>query len=141
MAAERNAELLRIGRVVAQLRLSKGWNQVDLANRAGIHPSTMSRIETGRHKAEAANFRKVAEALDVEPSLITPVEPNFETQLDRIERKLDRLLGNGDETGDRDGLDLEPLSDFVEDVERGEADADGRPGEEPGRSEEAGPAA
>lgn len=90
--AERDAEAKRIGRLVASLRLQQGWSQETLAHESGVSVSTVSRAERGVHELEAENVRKLADALKVEPSTLTPVAPEMETQLDRIERKLDQVL-------------------------------------------------
>lgn len=143
MDAERNAELVRIGQLVAALRRSKGWTQVDLAHHAEIHPSTMTRIETGRHRAEPPNFRKVAEALGVDPALITPVEPNFETQLDRIEDKLDRVLTALGADGPTDASPVDAIDRAREEFRRelDAGDGDDQPDEEPGQDAAGPPAA
>jgi len=41
------ARLVGDGRKIALLRAAKGWNQAELANKARIEPSTLSRIESG----------------------------------------------------------------------------------------------
>jgi transcriptional regulator with XRE-family HTH domain len=91
MAEERDAEAKRIGELIANLRLSRGWNQQDLANEIDVGVSTVSRWERGLHKGEAPNVRKLARALKVDPAVLRPVEPEVETQLDRIEAQLAAL--------------------------------------------------
>lgn len=92
VAAENDAEAKRIGRLVASLRLKQGWSQETLAHESGVSVSTVSRAERGVHDLEAENVRKLASALGVEPSTLTAVPAEVETQFDRIERKLDELL-------------------------------------------------
>jgi transcriptional regulator with XRE-family HTH domain len=92
MADERAAEAKRIGRVIAQLRMARGWSQQDLAGEIDVGVSTVSRWERGLHEGYGSNVRKLAKALKVAPAVLRPVEPDTEGQLDRIEAKLDDLI-------------------------------------------------
>lgn len=91
MSEHDDAEAKRIGRLIARLRLKQGWNQQDLAHELGIHASTVSRWERGKHEGYAANWRKLAKVLQVEPALLRPAEPEIETKLDRIEDRLEQI--------------------------------------------------
>ncbi len=51
---------------VRRLRQEKGWNQNELAFHAGLAPSVISLVETGRREPNAATLRKLAAALGVE---------------------------------------------------------------------------
>lgn len=90
MAEARHAEALRIGGLIAQLREKQGWSQEDLAHEVHVSVATVSRWERGLHKGLPANARRLAEALNVDPSLLSPAELNLETQMDRIEAELSR---------------------------------------------------
>jgi transcriptional regulator with XRE-family HTH domain len=92
MAKERDAEAKRIGRLIAQLRMARGWSQQDLSNEVGVGVSTVSRWERGMHEGYGRNARKLAKALKVNPAVLRPAEPDIETQLDRIEAKLNQVL-------------------------------------------------
>jgi transcriptional regulator with XRE-family HTH domain len=65
VTTERMERHYEIGETVRRLRRARVINQRELADRAGIHWVTLSRIETG-HKAESGTVRKLAEALGVE---------------------------------------------------------------------------
>lgn len=55
----------RIGRICRALRRRRGWRQIDLANRAGCHQTTVSRIERGQvARLQVALLRDVFKALD-----------------------------------------------------------------------------
>jgi len=56
---------LIIGAVIARLRLGKSWTQDQLAERARVSQSTISRIELGERQATAHDLRRLAQALDV----------------------------------------------------------------------------
>lgn len=50
---------------VKRLRDRRGWSQAQLAERAGLDPSSISMIETGRRNPRTGTARKLAEALGV----------------------------------------------------------------------------
>lgn len=50
---------------VRRLRQEKGWNQTELAFYAGLAPSVISQVETGKRNPGAATLRKLADALGV----------------------------------------------------------------------------
>lgn len=52
------------GTDLRSLRLSRGWSQKDLADRAGIRQGTVSSLENG-HNARPSTVRLIAEALGV----------------------------------------------------------------------------
>lgn len=55
------------GDKVKQLRLEMAWTQVELANKAGVSPSTVVLIENGETKPHVSTRRKLAEALEAAP--------------------------------------------------------------------------
>lgn len=50
----------------------RSWSNTDLAEKAGISPSSVSRIVSGR-RASPDKIRKVAQALADHPAIETPV--------------------------------------------------------------------
>ncbi len=50
---------------LAITRRVHGWSQVELASRAGIHPTEVSRYERGIHAPTLANLCALADALYV----------------------------------------------------------------------------
>jgi transcriptional regulator with XRE-family HTH domain len=50
------------------LRTSKCWSRAELARRAGLHPTTVGLIESGRLRAYPGQLEKLARALDVLPN-------------------------------------------------------------------------
>lgn len=56
---------MSIGARIRALREARGWEQKDLAFRAGVHPSTISLIERDARRAcRAGTLAKIAKALD-----------------------------------------------------------------------------
>lgn len=58
----------RFGSLVAVHRRRHGWTQQDLADRAGMSPDMISRIETGGSGARFNTIEKLAAALGVDPA-------------------------------------------------------------------------
>ena len=54
-----------VGQQIRRFREAKGWNQAELAVYAGIGPSGISQIETGKRNPSAATLQKIADALGV----------------------------------------------------------------------------
>ena len=64
--------LAHIGERIAELREAKLLKQSELAERAGISPSTLSQIESGRvPKPHIGTLRKIARALEAAPQDLT----------------------------------------------------------------------
>ena len=65
---------------VRRLRKAKGWTQTALAFHAGLAPSVISEIETGKREPRAGTLRKLASALGVEVRDLYPKPhtPRFE---------------------------------------------------------------
>src|SRR3954447_17506385 len=60
---------------VRRLRLERFLAQGELARRAGMHPITLTRLESGSGTPSARSVRALADALGVEPGeLATPAE-------------------------------------------------------------------
>jgi transcriptional regulator with XRE-family HTH domain len=51
-----------------KLRSRRLWLIGDLAERSGVHRNTISKLENGRGGAYPETIRKLAKALDVEPT-------------------------------------------------------------------------
>src|SRR3990172_13141578 len=57
---------LRLGALVRTLRRRLGWRQVDLARRAGVSQSAVSRLETGHlDELSLSTIRRIAAALEI----------------------------------------------------------------------------
>ena len=54
----------KIGTRIAELRKLKGWSQVDLAEKCGMAPGNIARIETGKYSTGIDLLSKIADALD-----------------------------------------------------------------------------
>lgn len=62
----------RIGLRIFQLRTMKEWNQEELARRAGLQRSHVSRIEAGKYAVTLETIQAIAEALGMTVDIIDP---------------------------------------------------------------------
>ncbi len=56
------------GQKLQKLRQRRLWLISDLADKSGVHRNTISKLENGRGGAYPQTIRKLAEALDVDPT-------------------------------------------------------------------------
>ena len=56
------------GQKLQRLRSRRLWLIGDLAEKSGVHRNTISKLENGRGGAYPETIRRLAEALDVEPT-------------------------------------------------------------------------
>jgi transcriptional regulator with XRE-family HTH domain len=56
----------RLGKRLRVLRQAKGWSQEVAAERVGVHPKTLGRVERGTETISLATLVAVARAYDVE---------------------------------------------------------------------------
>ena len=73
----------RIGQRVAALRRLAGLSQAELADRAGIQRSHLSRIESGRYDVTLPILQFIAEALGMTVDIIDPALQDFGRILSR----------------------------------------------------------
>jgi len=60
-----------VGGLLRDIRRRKMWNQGELAGRAGVSPTTVSGIESGRiSRPHLGTIRKLARAMGVEPEIL-----------------------------------------------------------------------
>jgi DNA-binding XRE family transcriptional regulator len=69
-----NGEVVKIGTQVKRVRERALLTQEELAGRAGIGTATLNRIEKDRVEPHFRTIRKLAKALDVDPSELLPEE-------------------------------------------------------------------
>jgi transcriptional regulator with XRE-family HTH domain len=67
--------MLSQGEKIRLLRRRKGWNQREMAARAGVTQATIVRLERGAVDANISTIRKVAEALGVSPGELLDESP------------------------------------------------------------------
>ena len=62
----------RIGLRILTLRKMREWSQGELARRAGLQRTHISRIEQGKYAVTLETIQAIAEALDMTVDLIDP---------------------------------------------------------------------
>lgn len=55
-----------LGKRIRQLRVERGWRQIDLAEHAGIHENYVSDLETGRKEICLRTLQTLAGAFQME---------------------------------------------------------------------------
>jgi transcriptional regulator with XRE-family HTH domain len=59
-----------IGKRILLLRVQKGWSQDELADRAGLTPRTIGKIEAGLQNPGFPTYHAIAKALEVDPGYL-----------------------------------------------------------------------
>lgn len=67
----------RIGLRILTLRKMREWSQDELARRAGLQRTHISRIEQGKYAVTLETIQAIAEALDMTVDLIDPKLRDF----------------------------------------------------------------
>ena len=68
------ATVVYIGHKVREIRTRRLLTQEELAEKAGVSSSTVANIETDNREPHFRTIRKLAEALDVDPTTLIPQE-------------------------------------------------------------------
>jgi transcriptional regulator with XRE-family HTH domain len=63
-------EVTSIGETIRKIRISRGIEQVELAERIGVTQGHLSKIETGKVNVSIDKLKKISEALGINDSLI-----------------------------------------------------------------------
>jgi transcriptional regulator with XRE-family HTH domain len=98
--------LRAIGEDVAVWRKLRGLTQVQVADRAGVSPSTLRRLESADGGITLENLLRILRALGVLESLPRALDP-YETDIGRLrsEERLPRRVRPKNLTGRGDGRD------------------------------------
>lgn len=59
---------MSLGQRIKQVRERKVYGQAELARKAGVNVNTLYRIETDQHIPRPVTIRKIALALDIDPT-------------------------------------------------------------------------
>jgi transcriptional regulator with XRE-family HTH domain len=64
-----------LGERIRELRMDRGWRQIDLAEQAGIHENYVSDLETGHKEICLRTLQTVAAAFEMKTAdLLTGIE-------------------------------------------------------------------
>lgn len=73
----------RVGLIVRQLRLERGWSQQELADRMSYERSRIGRLELGQTAITVDMLLVIANALQVDIHTLLPVEVRLKTEVVR----------------------------------------------------------
>jgi transcriptional regulator with XRE-family HTH domain len=69
-----------LGKAIKRLRAERGLSQEEVGLRAGIHPTWISHIESGRNNPAWGSVRRIAEALGVRLSELAALAEELESE-------------------------------------------------------------
>lgn len=69
----KHPNLIKLGKHIQSLRLTKGYSQEEFAAEVGIDRSYMGGIERGERNIAALNLIKIAKALNIEVGKLFPL--------------------------------------------------------------------
>ena len=80
-------DLVRLAELIKEEREKRHWSQRQLAARAGVDPSAVSRIERGLQIGHADTLVKIAAALGIPPSVLHTAlrEEGMELEIQQID--------------------------------------------------------
>lgn len=111
-----------VGRNLVEVREGRMWTQVRLAREAGVSPTTVSGIESGRiSRPHFGTLRKLAGALGVEPERL--LSSNAERGGAPSSLSLEWSMSSGDEEFEREleGASIEGLSSLSGELDEEES--------------------
>ena len=103
-------DYVKIGQRVREARSRLGWQQLDVADRAGLNPSHMSHVETGQTKVSLPTIVKIANALSVS------VDELLYDNLEQSKHVYDKKIAM--ELADCDAAELQALLEIIQSTKR-----------------------
>lgn len=112
-------DLMTTPEKIIRLREQRGWSQRELANRIGLDPSVMNRIEGGKRPIKDDELKKLSEILNVTADYLLDRsdKKHYDDFTDKDERdvakRLEKVKKDLEDAEDGDGYMLlgEPISE------------------------------
>ena len=76
----------KIGKQLKELRLARGWRQIEVADKVGLSRSAISNIEAGKRALTLSTLKKFCELYQIEISYFEIETENFDKALDLTSR-------------------------------------------------------
>lgn len=76
----------RIGKQLKELRLARGWRQVEVADKVGLSRTAISNIEAGKRALTLSTLKKFCEVFQIDVSFFEIETENFDEALDLTSR-------------------------------------------------------
>ena len=77
--APRSEPQPELARAIRRARAERGISQEELAHRAGIHPTWISHLESGRNNPSWASVKRICRALDIRISELAALAEELES--------------------------------------------------------------
>lgn len=94
----------KIGLQIKNLRVQRGWKQLDLADKMGLSRPAISNIESGKRSLTLATLKKVCEVFEIDISYFGIETDNLNEAVD-ITTRITALF-NSDELPEKDKDEL-----------------------------------
>lgn len=75
-----------IGKKIKELRMSRGWKQLELADKMGLSRPAISNIESGKRSLTLSTLKKFCEVFSIDISYFGIETDNFDETLDLTSR-------------------------------------------------------
>ncbi len=76
----------KIGKQLKELRLSRGWKQIEVADKVGLSRSAISNIEAGKRALTLSTLKRFCEIYQIDVSYFQIETKNFDEALDLTSR-------------------------------------------------------
>lgn len=83
----------KIGKQLKELRLARGWRQVEAADKVGLSRSAISNIEAGKRALTLTTLKKFCEIYQIDVSYFEIETKNYDEALDLTSR-LEAIFSN-----------------------------------------------
>lgn len=74
---EKHLSLIKIGKIIRELRKERGFSQESFASEVGLDRTYMGSVERGERNIAALNLIKIAKTLNVEVGVLFPAAENL----------------------------------------------------------------
>lgn len=93
----------RIGSQLKELRIARGWRQVEVADKVGLSRSAISNIEAGKRALTLSTLKKFCEVFKIDVSYFDIETENFDEALDLTSR-LEAIFNSNIDEAKKDEL-------------------------------------
>ena len=77
---------IKIGKQLKELRKSRGWRQLEVADKVGLSRSAISNIESGKRSLTLTTLQRFCELYNIDISYFDIETKNFDENVDLITR-------------------------------------------------------
>ena len=103
----------KIGKQLKELRLSRGWKQVEVAEKVGLSRSAISNIEAGKRAMTLSTLKRFCEIFQIDVSYFQIETQNFDEALD-ITTRLEAIFKSDLDESKKDEIYREIMRIYLE---------------------------